>query len=126
MAKGKKTYDGLKNLIKKHGKEEPAADEKTSYRVTPKGILLFALNQVYGVDGSIDKLDRFMDVFLTGLSTLATGGADGDLFGKDFNGFFSSYVNMANMCGRMKAALDKYGITLDDEPGENEEDENDN
>lgn len=126
MAKGKKTYDGLKNLIKRNKGKKSRADEKTSYRVTPKGILLFALNQVYGVDGSVDKLDRFMDVFLTGLSTLATGGADSDLFGKDFNGFFSSYVNLANLCGRMKDALDRHGITLDDETDENGEDGNDN
>ena len=126
MAKNKKTYDGLKNLIKKRENNERDRGEKTSYTITPKGILLCALNQVYGIDGSIDKLDRFMDIFLTGLSTLASGGTNTDLFGKDFNGFFSSYVSMANLCGRMKAALDKHGITLDDEPDENKEDEDDN
>ena len=51
------------------------------------------------------------------------------MFGKDFNEFFSSYVNMANLCGRMKAALDRNGITLDDEQDEgnnHREDGNDN
>ena len=126
MAKGgKKTYDGLKNLIKKRGRKKQPSDD-VSYSITPKGVLLYALNKIYGVDGSIEKLDRFMDVFLTGLSSLATGGADDDLFGKDFNGFFSSYVNLANLCGRMKAALDKNGIILDEEDGNEEENEDDN
>ena len=123
MAKNKKTYDGLKYLIKNN---EYSGGEKTSYAMTPENILLCALKQVYDIDTSEDKLDRFMSLLLTDLSKLASSGCYTDLFGKDFNEFFGGYIGIINLCGRMKTAMDKYGITLDDELGENKEDEDDN
>lgn len=107
--------DILKSLIKGTGGDGREEDGETKYTITPKGILYAALLRVYGVDPSVDKFEAFQAEFLKGLSGLSTGGELQDMFGNDFNSFYSLFIDVSNMCGKMRELLEKHGIELEEE-----------
>ena len=123
MARKRKTYEGLSRLVKPLNSSEISGAEK--YSITPIGILLFALKEAYGmkVTDCFGNFDKFEAILLAGLSSLVTGGTDATLFGRDFNDFVKGYVNILNLCGKMKTVLDENGIEFDiDNPDEGEKD----
>lgn len=113
MAKKKKTYEGLDSIAKPKKRNDKTGSDGRQYSITPKGVLLMALCDVYGVEASIDRLEDFMKKVVGGLSLIATGGSDAALLGEDFNDFFRLYVDTLNLCGRMKEKLDENGIDFD-------------
>ena len=137
MAQKKKKYDDiLRNLIKPDkdpekitgNKIEKALEENQNFHITPKGILVMALAQIFGDDiiADMDKIDEFQRSLLAGLSTLSTNGETPELFGEDFNEFYSMYIQTMNLCGRMREAIEKNGIEFDfgdeQDEGENNDD----
>jgi len=105
-----KKYEGLDNIAKRRNFTKKSKKDEGS--VTPNLIVSAAMHDVYGDDDQ-SRLSMFMKLTVSTLSMLATRGEDGKLFGKDFNEFFSLYVNTLNLCGRMKAALEENGIDFD-------------
>ena len=115
----KEVVDALQNDNQLKGTKE-------KYNLTPKGILYALIQTFYSNSENVSQFENFQKDLVERLSMVASSNAKKDMFGKDFNEFFGGYIGIINLCGRMKTAMDKYGITLDDEPGENKEDEDDN
>lgn len=89
-------------------------NDEPTYRIAPKGILFLALSKVFGKKViTLDKLDEFTEILLKDLSRLASNGEKTELFGSDFNDFFSMFVETMNLCGMMKQKLDENGIEFD-------------
>lgn len=107
-------YEGLDSLVKKQSVKKRSGDEQAEDKtVTPNGIVLAALRDIYGVGPDKKKLNAFTRAVVSLLSALATGGQDQNLLGKDMDEFFRLYVNTLNLCGRMKQALEDNGIEFD-------------
>lgn len=116
MGNSKKTSgkDIISKLIKPKEKKQSVSEaDCRRFSLTPKGILLGTLDEVYGTGASLEKLDEFSEKLIGRLSTMATAGESSSLLGKDFNDFFQLYVETLNLCGRMKEALEENGIDFD-------------
>jgi len=116
MGNSKKTNgkDIISKLIKPKEKKQSVSEaDCRRFSLTPKGILLGTLDEVYGTGASLEKLDEFSEKLIGRLSTMATAGESSSLLGKDFNDFFQLYVETLNLCGRMKEALEENGIDFD-------------
>ena len=112
-------YEALRNLIKKDPESDGNLAENETYRFTPKGILYMALYETYGSRvrekdlQDIDKFNAFVKKALNALSCLATNNMQSNLFGEDFNQFFSMCVNAINLCAKMHKILEDHGIDVD-------------
>lgn len=116
MENSKKTSgkDIISKLVKpKEKKQSVSFADCSRFSLTPKGILLGTLDEVYGTGASLEKLDEFSEKLIGRLSAMATAGESSSILGKDFNDFFQLYVETINLCGRMKEALEENGINFD-------------
>lgn len=116
MENSKKTSgkDIISKLIKPKEKKQSVSEaDCRGFSLTPKGILLGTLDEVYGTGASLEKLDEFSEKLIGRLSAMATAGESSSILGKDFNDFFQLYVETINLCGRMKEALEENGIDFD-------------
>ena len=116
MENSKKTSgkDIISKLVKpKEKKQSVSFADCSRFSLTPKGILLGTLDEVYGTGASLEKLDEFSEKLIGRLSAMATAGESSSILGKDFNDFFQLYVETINLCGRMKEALEENGIDFD-------------
>ena len=116
MENSKKTSgkDIISKLVKpKEKKQSVSFADCRRFSLTPKGILLGTLDEVYGTGASLEKLDEFSEKLIGRLSAMATAGESSSILGKDFNDFFQLYVETINLCGRMKEALKENGIDFD-------------
>ena len=93
--------------------------------ITPSGILLVALDDAVKAGLSGKTFAEFQRFLLGQLSSLATNGEKDDLFGSDFDDFFSMVVRTLNLCGRMRAALEENGIDFDFREGGKDDDHRD-
>lgn len=107
----------IKNKISKKLADDVSNSKSTEIQntnsiLTPNLILADLISEFYSIDPS-DSLYEFSEELTRRLASLSTGGSETDIFGKDLNDLFQSFVMSLNMLGKMKKLLDDNGIDFD-------------
>lgn len=87
--------------------------DKSKYRLTPKGVLWAIIEKFYNGEGDISKFESFQKDLVEHLSMVASGNQKNDMFGHDFNDFFSIVVTTMNLLEKTISMLNENGIECD-------------
>ena len=102
----KEVVDALQNDNQLKGTKE-------KYNLTPKGILYALIQIFYSNSENISQFEKFQKDLVERLSMIASNNAKKDMFGKDFNEFFSIVVTTMNLLNKVINKLHENGIECD-------------
>lgn len=102
----KEVVDALQNDNQLKGTKE-------KYNLTPKGILYALIQTFYSNSESVSQFENFQKDLVERLSMVASSNAKKDMFGKDFNEFFSIVVTTMNLLNKVINKLNENGIEYD-------------